>query len=40
MMALVGVAAGLKATLVLSTCCASLRDSLACPVLDEELFGR
>ncbi|CAM9749317.1 unnamed protein product [Scytosiphon promiscuus] len=39
-LAFVGVAAGLRASLWLSTCCRSLRDALASPVLDEQLFGR
>lgn len=40
MLALVGVAAGLKTSLMLSICCVGLRDALACPVLDEQIFGR
>eukprot|EP00752_Nemacystus_decipiens_P004163 g3807.t2 len=39
MLALVGVSAGLKASLALSTCCWNLRDTLASPTLDDQLFG-
>eukprot|EP00903_Cladosiphon_okamuranus_P018060 g16621.t1 len=39
MLALVGVSAGLKASLAMSTCCVSLRDTLASPTLDKQLFG-
>ncbi|CAM9845293.1 unnamed protein product, partial [Ectocarpus sp. 8 AP-2014] len=40
MLSLVGVTAGLRSSVTLSTCCVSLRDTLASPALDGQLFGR